>query len=335
MIDLLEELHKRAVDLRYVGMMQSAGDYDYLVAWLRSPEFNNGEHLRPHPAGENTIDEYSNNCPIPFTPSRQMISYCTNNDIAEQLIQSARYIITELLNIYTDDIEQTAINEYLEYSNKIITLLGGEVPEPTPPEPSVEEFGEIMSVFFSTNGVDSPQIDLRYADAPAYDEAGNPVYLEEGWIYESSEKEWHYARMTTNVLTTIYTFPNVSYTMASLRNETAGSAVQIYTSDHVDALGAYLFRAKEPFYFAWLKANGGGDTTSVNAGSSVPLYYKGSMNFMSYSDLSPLKFRAALGKTAEYLDISALEIVQTDTYYAYLKNNGTETVDVYCLIFSD
>lgn len=135
MIDLLEELHKRAVDLRYVGMMQSAGDYDYLVAWLRSPEFNNGEHLRPHPAGENTIDEYSNNCPIPFTPSRHMISYCINNDIAEQLIQSARYIITELLNIYTDDIEQTAINAYLDYSDKIIILLGGEVPEPTPPEP--------------------------------------------------------------------------------------------------------------------------------------------------------------------------------------------------------
>lgn len=95
MIYLLEELHKCAVDLRRVGMMQSVGDYDYLVAWLRSPEFNNGEHLKPHPAGENTIDEYSNNCPIPFTPNRQMVSYCTDNDIAEQLIQSARNIITE------------------------------------------------------------------------------------------------------------------------------------------------------------------------------------------------------------------------------------------------
>lgn len=135
MIDLLEALRKRAVDLRRVGMMQSAGDYDYLVAWLKSPEFNNGEHLKPHPAGENTIDEYSNNCPIPFTPSRRVISCCVDNDRAEQLIQSARYIISELLNVYTDDIEQIAINAYLDYSDKIITLLGGEVPVPMPPEP--------------------------------------------------------------------------------------------------------------------------------------------------------------------------------------------------------
>lgn len=222
---------------------------------------------------------------------------------------------------------------------QVVRRLVGEVfvefPPAPPPAPPIEEFGEIIPVFFSTNGVDSPQIDLRYADAPAYDEAGNPVYLEEGWIYQSSEKEWHYTRMTTNVLTTIYTFPNVSYAMASLTNKTAGSAVQIYTSDHIDALGAYLFRAKEPFYFAWLKANGAGDTTSVNAGSSVPLYYKGSMDLMGYSKLSPLKLRAAIGKTAEYLDISTLEIVQKDTYYAYLKNNGAEAVDVYCLIFSD
>ena len=149
MIDLLDTLHRCAVDLRCVGMMQSAGDYDYLVAWLRSPEFNNGEHLKPHPAGENTIDEYSNNCPIPFTPNRQMVSYCTDNDRAEQLIQSSRNIITELLNVYTDDIEQTAINVYLDYSDKIIALLGGEVPVPTPPDPPVEEFGEIIKAYLT------------------------------------------------------------------------------------------------------------------------------------------------------------------------------------------
>lgn len=200
--------------------------------------------------------------------------------------------------------------------------------------PPIEEFGEIIPVFFSTNGADSPRIDLRYEDAPAYDEAGNPVHLEEGWIYESSETKWHSSRLTTNVLATIYTFPNVSSPMARLSNKTAGSAVQIYTTDHVNALGAYLFRAKEPFYFAWLYTNGGG-TKSIAPGVSVPLYHKGSMSLMGYSDLSPLKLRAALGKTAEYLDISTLEIVQKDVYYAYLKNNGTEAVDVYCLIFSD
>jgi hypothetical protein len=135
MIDLLDTLHRFAIELRRIGMIQSAGDYDYLVAWLRSPEFNNGEHLPPHPAGKNTVDDYSNNCPIPFTPSNGIINRCTDNDRAEQLIQSAKDIITELSDVYTDDIEQTAINVYLDYSDKIITLLGGEVPVPTPPDP--------------------------------------------------------------------------------------------------------------------------------------------------------------------------------------------------------
>ena len=135
MIDLLDTLHRFAIDLGRIGMMQSAGDYDYLVAWLRSPEFNNGDHLPPHPAGENTVDEYSNNCPIPFTPDSDIGKYCIDNDRAEQLIQSARYIIAELLEVYTDDIERTAINVYLDYSDKIITLLGGEVPVPIPPDP--------------------------------------------------------------------------------------------------------------------------------------------------------------------------------------------------------
>ena len=54
----LERLRMIAFDLREIGMLQTAGDIDYLVSWLRSPEFNNGEHLAPHPAGENTVDVY-------------------------------------------------------------------------------------------------------------------------------------------------------------------------------------------------------------------------------------------------------------------------------------
>lgn len=135
MSNLLATLHEYAVGLRHIGMMQSAGDYDYLIAWLRSPLFNNGEHLKPHPAGENTVDAYSNNCPIPFTPCCCMIQRCTDCHSALALIQLSKDIITKLLSIYTNDIEQTAINAYLEYSNKLIVLLTGE--EPIPPEPEV------------------------------------------------------------------------------------------------------------------------------------------------------------------------------------------------------
>lgn len=135
----LERLRMIAFDLREIGMLQTAGDIDYLVSWLRSPEFNNGEHLAPHPAGENTKDPYSNNCPIPFTPSVSIIQRCTDWHSAIQLIQSAKDIIGDLSDVYTDSIEQTAVNVYLEYSNKVISLLGGEVQPPTDPDNPPEQ----------------------------------------------------------------------------------------------------------------------------------------------------------------------------------------------------
>ena len=135
----LERLRMIAFDLREIGMLQTAGDIDYLVSWLRSPEFNHGEHLAPHPAGENTVDVYSNNCPIPCTPSVSIIQRCTDSHSAIQLIQSVKDIINDLSNVYTDSLEQTAINVYLEYSNKVISLLGGEVQPPTDPDEPPEQ----------------------------------------------------------------------------------------------------------------------------------------------------------------------------------------------------
>ena len=146
----LERLRMIAFDLREIGMLQAAGDIDYLVSWLKSPEFNHGEHLAPHPAGENTKDQYSNNCPIPFTPSISIIQRCTDWRSAIQLIQSAKDIINDLSYVYTDSIEQTAINVYLEYSNKVISLLGGEAQPPTdpdnPPEQLSYSIGGVMAI---------------------------------------------------------------------------------------------------------------------------------------------------------------------------------------------
>ena len=160
----LERLRMIAFDLREIGMLQTAGDIDYLVSWLKSPEFNNGEHLAPHPAGENTKDQYSNNCPIPFTPSISIIQRCTDSHSAIQLIQSAKDIINYLSNVYTDSLEQTAINVYLEYSNKVISLLGGEVQPPTDPDEPPEQLSYsiggtmaitdegVQSVVYASNG---------------------------------------------------------------------------------------------------------------------------------------------------------------------------------------
>ena len=129
----LQKLHEFAVNLRYIGMAQSAGDYDYLVSWLASTDFNNGKHLQPNPAGENTIDNYSNNCPIPFTSSLDLIKTCTS-------ILEAKYIVGEILNIldylksiFTSNEESIAIESYIDYTNTLYEMLGG-VPE----KPQVE-----------------------------------------------------------------------------------------------------------------------------------------------------------------------------------------------------
>ena len=126
----LQKLHEFAVNLRYIGMTQSAGDYDYLVSWLASTDFSNGKHLKPNPAGENTIDVYSNNCPIPFTSSLDLIKTCTS-------ILDAKYIVGEILNIldylksiFTSNEESTAIESYIDYTNTLYEMLGGETTKP-------------------------------------------------------------------------------------------------------------------------------------------------------------------------------------------------------------
>ena len=126
----LQKLHEFAIDLRYIGMTQSAGDYDYLVSWLASTDFNNGKHLKPNPAGENTIDVCSNNCPIPFTSSLDLIKTCTS-------ILEAKYIVGEILNIldylksiFTSNEESTAIESYIDYTNTLYEMLGGETTKP-------------------------------------------------------------------------------------------------------------------------------------------------------------------------------------------------------------
>lgn len=69
MIDELVKLREIEYELNNIGMHQIAGDIGYLVSWLVSPEYNNGVHKKPDPAGPNTIDAGSNNCPIPYIVS--------------------------------------------------------------------------------------------------------------------------------------------------------------------------------------------------------------------------------------------------------------------------
>ena len=166
MCDRLNTIHKYAHKLRHLGMLQVAGDLDYLVAWIRSPEWTGGAHLEPHPAGKDTIDFNSNNCPIPYTPCDEIVRCCTDKQFAVGYMQIAKSAIQELLSTYTDNIEQTAINAYLDYSDKVIALLKGEDPGPTPPPPEPEG----TNSYINTDKTDDellPNVDYILYDSSA------------------------------------------------------------------------------------------------------------------------------------------------------------------------
>jgi len=129
----LSTIHEYAHNLRHLNMLQAAGDFDYLVAWIRSPEWAGGIHLKPNPAGKDTVDAYSNNCPIPFPPCCKLAEICTDKRVAIQYIKCIKPLVQDLLNEYTDEVEQTAIQAYLDYCDDLIRILSGEEPGPVPP----------------------------------------------------------------------------------------------------------------------------------------------------------------------------------------------------------
>lgn len=139
MCSLLCELEEIAYKLYKIQCRQTSGDIEYFIAWIRSSAISDSGHLGPTPAGENTVDLYSHNCPIPYTASLYIIDGCTDYDYAEYYLYKAKDIFTTLLSKYTSIYEQTAIHAYLDYIDDLLYLIKGEEPippePPTPPEP--------------------------------------------------------------------------------------------------------------------------------------------------------------------------------------------------------
>lgn len=136
MSDLICKLHEIAVYFHRINMRQTAGDLDYIASWLRSPLWNHGEHLKPDPAGENTVDAYSHNCPIPYTANPNLIDRCSDLDAAIVYVGMAKDTLEQLALLYDSDEEETAINCYTEYLDALYSIITGEDP-PDPPEPPV------------------------------------------------------------------------------------------------------------------------------------------------------------------------------------------------------
>lgn len=159
-------LHNYALALRQINMLQVAGDLDYLVAWLKSPEWTGGPHLKPDPAGKNTVDAYSNNCPIPYTACRKLVDCCTSLYVASGIVNSAKSLIQSLLTIYKSEVEQIAIKVYLDYVDDLIYLIDGVEPGPTPPPPEPEG----TNSYINTDKTDDellPNVDYILYDSSA------------------------------------------------------------------------------------------------------------------------------------------------------------------------
>lgn len=119
----LTRLHELALQLKDNGMVQTAGDIDYLISWLHSSDLNGDYHKKPDPAGPNTKDLYSNNCPIPYPVSEQTIIACKSSAFAKAYLYEAKSIIEEALSTYTHASETTALNEFISNIDATIELL--------------------------------------------------------------------------------------------------------------------------------------------------------------------------------------------------------------------
>ena len=170
MNNLLDQLLGYSYQLYKLNMRQPAGDYDYLVAWLRSVDLiNSDKHFGVAPAGENTISQFANNCPIPYTATKELVKDNYNEAMCLCLVENIYKVLTELLSSVSSGEEITAVNAYLNYTSKLITLLKGEEPGPTPPPPKPPE-PEGTNSYINTGKLDEellPNVDYILYDSSA------------------------------------------------------------------------------------------------------------------------------------------------------------------------
>lgn len=123
--DLLRALSELAYRLQTLNMAQAAADYSYLVDWMKSPLFNNGVHLPPHPAGKSTKDEYSSNCPIPYYVQNGIADDCLSIAEAIDVLSGIKSILAEIKSSTEDIDEIIAIDAFDKYTSDLITILTG------------------------------------------------------------------------------------------------------------------------------------------------------------------------------------------------------------------
>lgn len=170
--DLLRALSELSYRLHTFNMRQAAADYDYIIDWMKSPLLNNGVHRRPHPAGKNTSDEYSNNCPIPFHDYNHY-EQCINKTESISILENISTIINELSSLVSDEIEVTALDAYKEYTDDILHQLDENHQSSLP--------GEIITAYFSAKQTPI-EINKSYY-YPLYDQSGVRLKIDPDYEY--------------------------------------------------------------------------------------------------------------------------------------------------------
>ena len=110
-------------------MLQASGDIAYFVAWYKSAESTtDGSRLKPTPAGENTVDTYSNNCPIPYTVSYDSIKDCIDIKRASSLCEllGGRFTVLRMLSAIEPEVAGV-ITQYIDCVESLKSLLDKQI----------------------------------------------------------------------------------------------------------------------------------------------------------------------------------------------------------------
>lgn len=276
--DVVYRIKRYSNKLSNLGLKQIAADIDYLIAWFDSVNWNSSlkrnknEHIRPNPAGKDTIDPNSHNCPIPYV---SLIPYILNTRTRETSLVLLNILYNEfvtLRELVTDDVETTAIESYIDYLSRVIKRNGGDTPVPPgpiPPEPtqSLEINLYLRIVDGEPTVVTFPEHDYWYSyiqnqeDVDKLSDIGHGIlsgsefgqlkYLPEEFDYEIIDiydEEGNHVDDYGNAPSNLYVFHTVETYALTIHNHSIPINTYCYTWK--------LKITRKPVFILWTTPNG-------------------------------------------------------------------------------
>ena len=121
--ECLKALLFASEEFKNIGLLQLYADLGYLCAWFTTVDtYNISGHRPPDPAGDETSDIHSNNCPIPY-PVTDILLYCKDLNKLKYIIPNVNNILTEMLNLDLNNSEVIAVNSFLGRINEVSSIV--------------------------------------------------------------------------------------------------------------------------------------------------------------------------------------------------------------------